>query len=47
MRRSLAVLALTASLGLLAGCSDDGGTVRSEGGTGSAGSGSGGSGSGL
>jgi iron uptake system component EfeO len=47
VRRSLTALALAASLGLLAGCSDDGGTVRSEGGTGSAGSGSGGSGSGL
>ncbi|MFL6128142.1 MAG: iron uptake system protein EfeO [Mycobacteriales bacterium] len=48
MRRSLSVLALTATLGLLAGCSDDGGTVRSEGGgSGSeAGAGSG-SGSGL
>ncbi len=47
MRRSLAALALAVPLGLLAGCSDDGGTVRSDGGTGSAGSGSGGSGSGL
>ena len=46
MRRSLTALALAAALGLIAGCSDDGGTVRSEGGTGSAGSGSG-SGSGL
>ena len=46
MRRSLSVLAVTAALGLLAGCSDDGGSVRSEG----SGSGSGfgsGSGSGL
>ena len=44
MRRSLSVLALTTALGVLAGCSDDGGSVRSEGG----GSGSGpGSGSGL
>ena len=46
MRRSLTALALAAALGLIAGCSDDGGTVRSEGGTGSSGSGSG-SGSGL
>lgn len=47
MRRSMTVLALAAALGLVAGCSDDGGTVRSEGGTGSSGSGSTGSGSGL
>lgn len=45
MRRSLTVLTLTAALGLVAGCSDDGGTVRSDGG--SSGSGSSGSGSGL
>ncbi len=45
MRRSMTVLALTAALGLVAGCSDDGGTVRSDGG--SSGSGSSGSGSGL
>ena len=44
MRRSVTVLAMTAVLGLVAGCSDDGGTVRSEGG---ASTGSGGSGSGL
>jgi iron uptake system component EfeO len=41
----MTVLALTAALGLVAGCSDDGGTVRSDGG--SSGSGSSGSGSGL
>ena len=46
MRRSLSVLAVTAALGLLAGCSDDGGSVRSEGSGSGAGSGSG-SGSGL
>lgn len=45
MRRSLSALTLVAALGLLAGCSDDGGSVRTEGGTGS--TGSGGSGSGL
>jgi iron uptake system component EfeO len=47
VRRSTTALALAASLGLLGACSDDGGTVRSEGGAGSTGSGSGGSGSGL
>ena len=47
MRRSLHVLALTAALGLLAACSDDGGSVRSEGGGSGSGTGSGGSGSGL
>ena len=47
MRRSLSVVALAAALGLLAACSsDDGGTVRSEGGGSVSGSGSG-SGSGL
>ena len=46
MRRSLSVLTLVAALGLLAGCSDDGGTVRSEGGGSGSGSGSTGSGSG-
>ncbi len=47
MRRSLSVVALAAALGLLAACSsDDGGTVRSEGGGSASGSGSG-SGSGL
>jgi iron uptake system component EfeO len=46
VRRSLSVLALTAALGLVAGCSDDGGTVRSEGGGSASGSDSG-SGSGL
>ncbi|CAA9291029.1 MAG: Ferrous iron transport periplasmic protein EfeO, contains peptidase-M75 domain and (frequently) cupredoxin-like domain [uncultured Corynebacteriales bacterium] len=45
MRRSLSVLALSAALAVLAGCSDDGGQVRSEGG--GSGSGSTGSGSGL
>jgi iron uptake system component EfeO len=45
VRRSVTVLALSAALGLLAGCSDDGGQVRSDGG--GSGSGSGGSGSGL
>ena len=51
MRRSLSVVALAAALGLLAACSsDDGGTVRSEGGGSVSGSGSdsgSGSGSGL
>ena len=51
MRRSLSVVALAAVLGLLAACSsDDGGTVRSEGGGSSSGSGAGSgseSGSGL
>jgi iron uptake system component EfeO len=48
VRRSLSVLAVTAALGLLAGCSDDGGSVRSEGGGSGSASGSGsGSGSGL
>ena len=49
MRRSVSVVALAAALGLLAACSDDGGTVRSEGGSVSgSGSGSGsGSQSGL
>ena len=49
MRRSVSVVALAAALGLLAACSsDDGGTVRSEGGGSVTGSGSGsGSGSGL
>jgi iron uptake system component EfeO len=51
VRRSLSVLALPAALSvlvLLAGCSDDGGTVRSEGGGSASGAGSGsGSGSGL
>ena len=46
MRRSLSVFALTAALGLVAGCSDDGGTVRSEGGGSVSETGSG-SGSGL
>lgn len=46
MRRTLTALALTSALGLIAGCSDDGGTVRSEGSSGS-GTGSSGSGSGL
>jgi len=47
VRRSLSVVALAAALGLLAACSsDDGGTVRSEGGGSVSGSGSG-SGSGL
>ena len=47
MRRSLSVVALAAALGLLAACSsDDGGTVRSEGGGSVSGSGSD-SGSGL
>ena len=41
MRRSLSVLALSAALAVLAGCSDDGGQVRSEGGGSSSGSGSG------
>jgi iron uptake system component EfeO len=49
VRRSVSVVALAAALGLLAACSDDGGTVRSEGGSVSgSGSGSGsGSQSGL
>jgi iron uptake system component EfeO len=51
VRRSLSVVALAAALGLLAACSsDDGGTVRSEGGGSVSGSGAGsgsGSGSGL
>jgi iron uptake system component EfeO len=34
VRRSLSLVALTAALGLLAACSDDGGTVRSDGGSG-------------
>jgi iron uptake system component EfeO len=47
VRRSLSLVALAAALGLLAACSsDDGGTVRSEGGGSMTGSGSG-SGSGL
>ena len=41
MRRSLSALALATALGLIAGCSDDGGTVRSEGGASGTGSGSG------
>jgi iron uptake system component EfeO len=41
VRRSTTVLALTAALGLLAGCADDGGSVRSEGGGSGSGSGSG------
>jgi iron uptake system component EfeO len=50
VRRSLSVVALAAALGLLAACSDDGGTVRSEGGGSASGIGSGsgaGAGSGL
>jgi iron uptake system component EfeO len=46
VRRSLSILAVTATLGLLAGCSDDGGSVRSEGGGSGSESGAG-SGSGL
>jgi iron uptake system component EfeO len=45
VRRSLTMLALAATLGLAAACSDDGGTVRSDGG--GSGSGSSASGSGL
>ena len=48
MRRSLAALALAAVLGLLAGCPDDGASVRSEGSSGGgSGSGSGPGGSDL
>jgi iron uptake system component EfeO len=39
VRRCLSVVALTAALGLLAACSDDGGTVRSEGSGSTSGSG--------